>query len=85
MKLTDIGLQTMETMAGRAAHQEAAALGVLLKELPKPLRFELDEAIGAYAAALLEAGFLAGLELGRNPWPVFVEGAARPIDPVLMA
>ena len=74
MQLTALGLQVAEKMAGMAANEESEAVGVLLKDLPTPLRFEIDEAIGAYAAAVGRAYFLAGLELGRNPWPVFVEG-----------
>lgn len=73
MRLTDLGAQVAEQMAGHGAWVESAEVTVLLKDLPTPLRFELDEAIGAYVAAVGRAYFLAGLELGRNPWPVFVE------------
>ncbi len=71
-QLTSIGLQIMEDRAGLSTREEAAAVGVLLKDLPSPLRLELDEAIGAYVAKTLESGFLAGLEVARNPWAVFV-------------
>ena len=71
--LTDLGSQALELTAGRAAHTQAAALGVLLKDLPAPLRFQVDEAVGAYAAALLEAGFLAGLKVAADPLSLLVE------------
>ena len=71
--LTDLGSQALELTAGRAAHTQAAALGVLLKDLPTPLRFQVDEAVGAYVAALLEAGFLAGLGVAANPLALLVE------------
>jgi hypothetical protein len=53
------------------------ALGVLLAGLPEEQRWAIDEAVGVYAAALLEAGFLAGLEVARNPWPFFVEDVTK--------
>ena len=71
--LTDLGSQALELTAGRAAHTQAAALGALLAGLPDEQRWAIDEQIGVYAAALLEAGFLAGGEVAANPLVLLVE------------
>lgn len=73
MQLTALGLEIAERMAGLAAHNESAAVGVLLKDLPTPLRFEIDEAVGAYAAAVGRAHFLAGVEVAKDPLALLVE------------
>ncbi len=77
MELTALGLQVAENMAGMAASEESAAVGALLAGLPDEQRWAIDEAVGAYAAEVGRAYFLAGIELGRNPWPVFVEEVTK--------
>ncbi len=71
--LTDLGSQALELTAGRAAHTQAAALGALLAGLPDEQRWAIDEAVGLYASKLLEAGFLAGVTVGRDPLALLVE------------
>ena len=73
MELTALGLQVAEQMAGMAAHKESEAVEVLLKDLPTPLRFEIDEAIGDYVGAVGRAYFLAGVQLAANPLALLVE------------
>ena len=73
MKLTEIGDQVMDRLCGDAGDAERDSLNALLKTLPKAQRLEIDEAVGAWGVACLEAGFLAGLKAGSNPLALLVD------------
>ena len=80
MKLNEAGSAVMHEMTKTAGDVEGAALGGLLDRLPKEICLDIDQAVGDYVAAVLEAGFLAGLEVGRNPLSVLTQGAGLHSD-----
>jgi len=46
---------------------------VLLGRLDTKTKLDIDQLIGDYVTAVLEAGFVAGLKVGRDPWAVLAE------------
>ena len=73
MQLSEAGNAVLREMTKTAGDVEGAALGVLLDRLPKEICLDIDQAVGDYVAAMLEAGFLAGLKVGRDPLAWLVE------------
>ncbi len=74
-QLTWTAIETMDKMTTGAGKEESEKVRQLLAGMTdQDLAFDIDSAIGAYLAARENAAFLAGIELARNPWPVFVEG-----------
>ncbi len=72
MRLTEAGMMVMDELCRDSGNDERDALSALLGTLPKEQRFALDQAIGDYGVAVMESAFLAGLEVGRNPWAVIL-------------
>ena len=72
MGISPIGFEVMDRLCGNAGDSERDSLNALLKTLPKAQRLEIDEAVGAWGVACLEAGFLAGLKAGSNPLALLV-------------
>lgn len=72
MQLSEIGNAALDSLCTDAGDAERDSLNALLKTLPKAQRLEIDEAVGAWGLACLEAGFLAGLKAGSNPLALLV-------------
>ena len=72
VQLSEVGSAVMDHLCGNAGDSERDSLNALLKTLPKAQRLEIDEAVGAWGVACLEAGFLAGLKAGSNPLALLV-------------
>ena len=73
MGISPIGFEVMDRMTHHAGDAERESLNTLLKTLPKTQRLEIDEAVGAWGLACLEAGFMAGLKAGSNPLALLVD------------
>jgi len=65
-----MGLDVLEKATHSGATATGARVSELLSALPvrDTLRWQLDEAIGEHLAATERTAFLAGVEVGRNPW-----------------
>ena len=73
MELTWTAIETMDKMTTGAGVAESGKVEQLLAAMTDgDLAMHLDEAIGAYLCARENAAFLAGVQLGRNPWPVLL-------------
>ena len=57
-----------EMMDHEMLHEHSAAVSALVQSIAdKDLRRTLDNAIGAYIAAMLDEAFAAGWKAGKNP------------------
>ena len=74
MKLTEAGILILDGMTKDAGAGEMAIINALLKRLPDGDRLAIDEAIGNFLIAATEAAFLAGLQMGRDPLALLVDG-----------
>lgn len=73
-KLSAIGTELLNQVCSNAGQGEGQVIGALLEGLPKEQAFEIDRAVGDYGASMLEAGFLAGLAVARDPLAWLVDG-----------
>ena len=72
-QLTWTAIETMDKMTTGAGAEESGIVEQLLAALAdRELAMHLDEAIGSLLCARENAAFLAGVQLGRNPWPVLL-------------
>ena len=67
MQLSTIGQKLMNETCGDPGREEWAAVDALLRGLDTDTRLQIDGAVGALVSATMEAAFLAGVQLGRDP------------------